>query len=93
MALPGSTDLCAIPAAESPDGTHNFVNPESLGAAVIAVGVVLATISTVFGAGRLYANRNSLHSADCKSRIAHTKQTQQANPDAAMLQTLRSSPW
>ncbi|RWA11964.1 hypothetical protein EKO27_g3138 [Xylaria grammica] len=64
MALPGSTDLCAIPAAESPDGTYNFVNPESLGSAVVAVGVVLATISTVFGAGRLYVNRNSLHSAD-----------------------------
>ncbi|KAI1120717.1 hypothetical protein F5Y10DRAFT_283077 [Nemania abortiva] len=48
------------------DRTYNFVNPESLGPAVIAVGVVLATISTAFGAGRLYANRSKMHLADCK---------------------------
>ncbi|KAI0970123.1 hypothetical protein F4678DRAFT_462925 [Xylaria arbuscula] len=70
MALPGSTDLCTIPAAESPDGTYNFVNPEILGPAVVSVGVVLATISTVFGAGRLYTNRNSLHSADYFTLVA-----------------------
>jgi hypothetical protein len=60
-------DLCAIPAGVSPDGTYNFVNPPTLGPAVVAVGVVLGVISTTFTIGRLFVNRNKLRSADCKS--------------------------
>ncbi|RWA06305.1 hypothetical protein EKO27_g8807 [Xylaria grammica] len=59
-----TTDLCSIPAGVSPDGIYNFDNPPTLGPAVIAVAVVLGTISTAFGFARLYINRNMLHSAD-----------------------------
>ncbi|KAI0414247.1 hypothetical protein F5X98DRAFT_257095 [Xylaria grammica] len=59
-----TTDLCSIPAGVSPDGIYNFDNPPTLGPAVIAVAVVVGTISTAFGFARLYINRNMLHSAD-----------------------------
>jgi hypothetical protein len=65
-----STDLCAIPAGVSPDGVYDFIDPPSLGPAVIAVGVVLCVISTTMTAGRLYNNRNMMHSADCKPLFA-----------------------
>ncbi|KAI1173438.1 hypothetical protein F4777DRAFT_447531 [Nemania sp. FL0916] len=58
------TDLCQIPAGESPNGVYNFKNPPSLGPAVVAVSVVLGVISTAFGVGRLYINRNKFRSAD-----------------------------
>ncbi|KAI1345672.1 hypothetical protein F5Y01DRAFT_322979 [Xylaria sp. FL0043] len=57
-------DPCQIPAGISPNGVYNFENPPSLGPAVVAVSVVLGVISTAFGAGRLYINRNILNSAD-----------------------------
>ncbi|KJZ71910.1 hypothetical protein HIM_08666 [Hirsutella minnesotensis 3608] len=65
-----TVDLCAVPAAVSPNGKHNFVNPPSLGPTVIAVGVVLAAVSTVFAVGRLYVKRNKLDSADYFTLIA-----------------------
>ncbi|KAI0868548.1 hypothetical protein GGS24DRAFT_207496 [Hypoxylon argillaceum] len=58
------TDLCQIPAGVSPNGVYNFNNPPSLGPAVVAVSVTLGVISTAFGVGRLYINRDKLHSAD-----------------------------
>ncbi|KAI5919908.1 hypothetical protein F4810DRAFT_465254 [Camillea tinctor] len=73
-----TSDLCTIPAGMSPDGVYNFVNPPSLGPAVVAVGVVLCVISTAFSAGRLYITRNKMHSADyftllaCLTNIAYT---------------------
>ncbi|KJZ77354.1 hypothetical protein HIM_03078 [Hirsutella minnesotensis 3608] len=73
-----TVNLCAIPAGVSPTGIHNFVDPPSLGPAVLAVGVVLAVISTAFTIGRLYINRNKLHSADyftfiaCVTNVAYT---------------------
>ncbi|KAI3317204.1 hypothetical protein HD806DRAFT_551018 [Xylariaceae sp. AK1471] len=71
-------DLCKIPSGMSPNGVYNFDNPPSLGPAVIAVAVVLGVISTIFSIGRLYINRNKLHSADyftlfaCLTNIAYT---------------------
>lgn len=60
-------DLCKIPAGKSPDGKYNFIDPPSLGPAVIAVGTTLLVLSTAFTTGRLFMNRNKLHSADCKT--------------------------
>ncbi|KAI5866711.1 hypothetical protein GGS23DRAFT_615277 [Durotheca rogersii] len=73
-----SVDLCTIPAGVPPDGVSNFIDPPSLGPAVVAVGVVLCVISTVFSAGRLYVNRDTMHSADyftllgCLTNITYT---------------------
>ncbi|KAI6080186.1 hypothetical protein F4821DRAFT_276623 [Hypoxylon rubiginosum] len=73
-----SGDLCTIPAGVSPDGSYNLVDPPSLGPVVIAVGVVLAVISTALGAGRLYTYRNMLQSPDyftllaCLTNVAFT---------------------
>jgi hypothetical protein len=64
--MASTIDLCDIPAGVSPNGIYNFVNPPSLGPAVVAVGVVLGVISTTFTIGRLFVNRNKLRSADCK---------------------------
>ncbi|KND88647.1 hypothetical protein TOPH_06678 [Tolypocladium ophioglossoides CBS 100239] len=61
---PNTTDLCKVPAGKSPNGTHNFVNPPSLGPAMIAVGTTLLVISTAFTTTRLFLNRKKLHSAD-----------------------------
>ncbi|KAG8156358.1 hypothetical protein KVR01_013810 [Diaporthe batatas] len=59
-----TVDTCSIPAGRSPNGVYNFIDPPSLGVAVIAVGVVLGAISTALAAGRLYINRSRLHAAD-----------------------------
>lgn len=73
-----SGDLCTIPAGVSPDGSYNLVDPPSLGPVVIAVGVVLAVISTALGAGRLYTYRNMLQSPDCEfSLLKSTKPQEQ----------------
>lgn len=78
-AMDSSTvDTCSIPAGKSPNGVYNFVDPPSLGVAVIAVGVVLGAISTALAVGRLYINRSRLHAADiftimaCLTNIAYT---------------------
>lgn len=65
--FPPGTDLCTIPAGQAPAGeTYNFVDPPSLSAAVIAIGVIMSVWSTVFTCGRLYANRKQLALADCE---------------------------
>lgn len=64
--MDSTIDLCTIPAAVSPDGVYNFIDPPTLGPAVVAVGVTLAVISTTFAVARLFINRGKLHSADCK---------------------------
>lgn len=69
-AMDSSTvDTCSIPAGKSPNGVYNFVDPPSLGVAVIAVGVVLGAISTALAVGRLYINRSRLHAADSESSV------------------------
>ncbi|KAI0382407.1 hypothetical protein F5Y04DRAFT_279697 [Hypomontagnella monticulosa] len=71
-------DFCNIPAGVSPNGVYNFIDPPSLGPAVISVGVVLCAVSTAFSVGRLYINRDKMHSADyftllaCVTNIAYT---------------------
>jgi hypothetical protein len=72
------TDPCLIPAGISPDGKYNFIDPPSLGPAILAVGITLMVISTAFTIGRLFINRKKLHSADyftffaCLFNIAYT---------------------
>lgn len=63
---PKTVDLCKVPAGKSPNGKYNFVDPPSLGPAIIAVGATLLAVSTAFTAVRLFLNRKKLRSADCK---------------------------
>lgn len=78
-----SLDLCTIPAGVPPNGVYNFVDPPTMAPAVIAVGIVLCVISTVFGAVRLYTNKNRMHSADCEFIASKIKQISR-NTNSAM---------
>jgi hypothetical protein len=70
-AIPPGLDLCLFPAAVPPKGQlPNFVNPPSLQVPVIAVGVVVTTISTIFTAIRVYVNRRKLYVADCEFHVS-----------------------
>ncbi|PTB68949.1 hypothetical protein BBK36DRAFT_2315 [Trichoderma citrinoviride] len=63
--LPPGVDLCLVPAAMPPPGVvPNFDNPESLATAIIAVTVVMLTISTIFLAVRVFTNFPKYNSAD-----------------------------
>lgn len=64
-----SVDLCTVPAATSPDGHYNFKNPKTLGPTIIAIGVVLCTISVILVIGRVHINQRKLGSADCMSMV------------------------
>ncbi|KAK4164099.1 hypothetical protein QBC43DRAFT_379012 [Cladorrhinum sp. PSN259] len=73
-----TVDLCAIPAGVSPNGVYNFVDPPSLGPAVLGVGISLAVISTAFVIGRLCAYKKKARASDhftwigCLFNIAYT---------------------
>lgn len=64
-----SVDLCTVPAGTSPDGQYNFENPETLGPTIIAIGVVLCTISVILVVGRIHVNQKKLGPADCMSMV------------------------
>lgn len=67
LTIPPGTDLCQLPAAMPPPGVvPNFVDPESLAPALIAVSAVMLTWSTIFIAARLWMNWRDLKLADCK---------------------------
>ncbi|KAM6477264.1 hypothetical protein HDV62DRAFT_373269 [Trichoderma sp. SZMC 28011] len=65
LTIPPGVDLCQIPASLPPPGVvPNFVDPESLAGAIIAVSVVMLTWSTTFVAARLWMNWRNLKLAD-----------------------------
>ncbi|KAL6875001.1 hypothetical protein J3F83DRAFT_535429 [Trichoderma novae-zelandiae] len=65
LQLPPGVDLCLVPAALPPPGViPNFVNPTSLAPAIIAVSVVMLTVSTVFLAARVLTNFPKYNKAD-----------------------------
>lgn len=65
LQLPSGVDLCQVPAAMPPPGVvPNFVNPASLATAIIAVSVVMLTISTIFLAARVVTNFPKYNKAD-----------------------------
>ena len=59
-------DLCQTPSGVSPNGVYNFIDPPSLGPAVLGVGISLTIVSTAFTVARLYIHRTKMHIADCK---------------------------
>jgi hypothetical protein len=72
LQLPSGVDLCQVPAAMPPPGVvPNFVNPASLATAIIAVSVVMLTISTIFLAARVVTNFPKYNKADCKISRVH----------------------
>lgn len=64
-----SVDLCTVPAGKSPDGQYNFKNPKTLGPTIIAIGVVLCTISVILVIGRIHINKRKLGAADCMLKV------------------------
>ncbi|KAJ4861648.1 hypothetical protein T069G_02602 [Trichoderma breve] len=71
LTIPPGTDLCQLPAAMPPPGVvPNFVDPESLAPALIAVSAVMLTWSTIFIAARLWMNWRDLKLADYFAIIA-----------------------
>ncbi|KAL4943636.1 hypothetical protein BDV06DRAFT_234517 [Aspergillus oleicola] len=63
--IPPGTDLCAIPASQPPAGqAPNFVNPDSLENATIAVTTILITGATAFIVARIFTNFRTLNLAD-----------------------------
>ncbi|KAI1177089.1 hypothetical protein F4777DRAFT_543702 [Nemania sp. FL0916] len=58
-------DLCAIPAAPSPDGgPPNFHDPVSLQITITVIAAIVFTLAAVTSAGRLYVNRRCLKISD-----------------------------
>ncbi|EDN97281.1 predicted protein [Sclerotinia sclerotiorum 1980 UF-70] len=54
------TGLCQVPAAPSPNGHHNFVNPTSLAPALMGVMSVMVASDIIFTAARFYVNTRVL---------------------------------
>ncbi|KAI1087033.1 hypothetical protein F5B19DRAFT_500444 [Rostrohypoxylon terebratum] len=58
-------DLCAIPAGIPPEGQiSNFIDPDTLMPATIAVCVVMTVLAILFAAARTYTNRKVLKLGD-----------------------------
>ncbi|KAL7951824.1 hypothetical protein V8C42DRAFT_339731 [Trichoderma barbatum] len=71
LTLPPGADLCQIPAAPPPPGVvPNFVDPESLSTAIIAVSTVMLVWSTIFMAARIWMNFRDFKLADYFAIIA-----------------------
>ncbi|KAL6806622.1 hypothetical protein GGI42DRAFT_321698 [Trichoderma sp. SZMC 28013] len=71
LTIPPGVDLCQIPASPPPPGVvPNFVDPESLAGALIAVSAVMLTWSTIFLAARMWMNWRNLKLADYFAIIA-----------------------
>ena len=66
-------DLCQIPAGPPPEGvTSNFVNPHSLGPALMAVMGITVGWGIIFTGARLYINIRKLGWSDCKPEFSMT---------------------
>ncbi|KAI1657786.1 hypothetical protein F4813DRAFT_73879 [Daldinia decipiens] len=69
-ALPPGIDLCQVPAGTPPDGVPNFLNPPSLGPALIGVTATMMAWTVIFLAGRLWVNRHRFQQADACAILA-----------------------
>ncbi|APA14369.1 hypothetical protein sscle_12g091390 [Sclerotinia sclerotiorum 1980 UF-70] len=70
------TGLCQVPAAPSPNGHHNFVNPTSLAPALMGVMSVMVASDIIFTAARFYVNTRVLGLDDLADRIVFVKRAQ-----------------
>ena len=63
--LPPGIDLSQIPSGQPPDGVQsNFVDPPTLGSALIGISVVMMSIAAVIVTTRVVANARKFSWAD-----------------------------
>ncbi|KID97608.1 hypothetical protein MAJ_06480, partial [Metarhizium majus ARSEF 297] len=73
--VPPETDFCQLPSGVPPDGLVPDFSNASLKPVIISVSVILTTVATVFGLGRLYVNARKFTWSDCTAIPikAHTR--------------------